>query len=516
MGYESIIRDQLAENLDLIERGLVLIKKEYPLPNAIGCKGYIDILATDNFNNYVIIEIKRSKESSRQTLQEILKYTGLIKLNFGAKDSELRSIIVSANWDELFVPFCELTEDRSISIKGFKALLNSDSIVSGLEQVTPIKLAPNRRRIGKAYPMYLYYKKQDRDQAISQFIKNSADVGIKDYLIISIYHEVETFNNVHYGLVYACNLLSKNHYFEVLMDSEYLQMEEGTFEDDDDYIRYLHECLIELICGEIPYDQWDNGSPERFEKALTAFEWQVENIARSGLFRDDPRLKDEMLIAEMRGLTGHNRLKYSHFGSSQQVDRIQEIKENCIVPFKFFPKQQALIHKIIDFFSAQAKPYRIVVNTFCPDSVFDGLFRYMREDELGYLPIYSIFIDMIDEPVLYHFQGMLRWNGKQCDMEKFRSFCTTEDAETIFNKSIDVIQGIYDNKICQLLELRWEIYGVVFSDDKVEKEGIIRFSKSGDMSWSGLNSDSILRWAQAHTGLKKYIEQLYRDNTSNM
>lgn len=515
MGYESIIRDQLAETLDLIEPGLVLLKKEYPLPNAIGCKGYIDILATDSFNNYVIIEIKRSKESSRQTLQEILKYTGLIKLNFGAMDSELRSIIVSANWDELFVPFCELTEDRSISIKGFKALLNPDNTVSDLELVQPIKLAPNRRKIGKSYALYLYRKKQDRDKAIDQFFENSASAGIRDYLIVSISHEKETFNDVHYGLVYANNQLTRDQYSELLRNVEYLQVEEGAFDDYEDYLRYLQECLIELICGKIHYDVYDDGSPEKFEKALTAFGWQVEVITRFGLFKDDPRLTDEMLITEMRGLTGHNRLKYSHFGSSQQPDRIREIKENCIIPFTFFPKQQALIQKIVDHFSAQAqaKPYRIVINTFCLDSVFDALFRYMREDELGYLPIYSVFIDMIDEPLLYHFQGMLRWTGKPVDIKAFESFCETEDMDTIFNRPIDVIRGLHDEKVIRLLQLKWQIYGTAFSDEKIETEGVIGFSKSGDMKWSRLNSESILRWAQANGKLKKFMEKLYQDNT---
>lgn len=516
MGYESIIRDQLAANLDMIEPGLTLIQKEYPLPNTIGSKGFVDILATDDFNNYVIIEIKRSKESSRQTLQEILKYIGLIKLNFGAKDSELRSIIISTNWDELYVPFCELTEDRSISVKGYKALLDDDHLVLSMEQVEPQRLAPNRRTIGKAYSLYLYHTKKDRDNAIKRFVQNSTKATIQDYLVVSISHEAETFNSAHYGLVYACNQLSKKRYFEVLKNSEYLDIDEGDFDDDDDYIRYLHECLIVLISDKIKWDAWDNGHAEKFDKALTAFGWQVESIKRSGLFLEDPRLTDDMLISEMRGLTGRNRHKYIHFGSSQQADRIAEIRENCIIPFRNFPKQTEAIHKLLDHFAAQNKQYRIVVNTFCPGSVFDGLFRFMRDNELGYLPIYSIFIDMVDEPLLYHFQGMLRWTGKPLNMEAVRSFCETEDAETIFNKPIDAIQGIYDEKMLRLLNLRWEIYGVIFAEAKIEKEGVIKFSKNGSMKWDKLNSESILRWAQANRELKEYVANLYQQYTRDM
>lgn len=516
MAYESIIRDQLATDLNLIEPGLTLIRKEYPLPNAIGCKGFIDILATDIFNNYVIIEIKRSKESSRQTLQEILKYIGLIKLNFGAKDSEIRSIIVSTNWEELYTPYCELTEDRSISIKGYKALLMDNNKISHLDQVEPIKLSGNRRRIGKAYSLLLYKIPENRNSAVDQLIKKSAKENIKDYVILSISHETKTFNDMHYGVVYACNQLSIDRYLDILQNLEYLEQSDGDFEDEKDYIRYLHECLIVLITDNIRSEAWDDGSPEKLDQAVTNYGWIVEGITRSGLFKNDPRLTDEMLLAELRGLTGHNRHKYTHFGSSLQAERIRELRENCILPFKYFPRPIKEIHKIFDFFTSRLKEFRIGLTTFCPASVFDGAYRYMQEDELGYLPIYSIFIDMIDEPLLYHFQGMLRWTGKKSNMEALYTFCETEDAETIFNKPIDIIQGIYDEKMLRLMELKWEVYGLMISDDKIEKEGIVTFSKTGNMSWGKLRSESVLRWSQAHADLKKYLQALYHHHTNNI
>ena len=42
---EERIRDYLAANLDLLEQGLVLVKKEFSLPNLEGAGGRIDILA---------------------------------------------------------------------------------------------------------------------------------------------------------------------------------------------------------------------------------------------------------------------------------------------------------------------------------------------------------------------------------------------------------------------------------------------------------------------------------------
>ena len=44
--YENSIRDKLAQRLEVLEPGLQLIDVEYPLPNQMGTKGFIDILAS--------------------------------------------------------------------------------------------------------------------------------------------------------------------------------------------------------------------------------------------------------------------------------------------------------------------------------------------------------------------------------------------------------------------------------------------------------------------------------------
>ena len=77
MTTEAALRDELASKLSLIEPGLTLIETEHPLPNTLGAKGFIDILARDRFGNRVIIELKRSNQTARQALHEVLKYVPL-------------------------------------------------------------------------------------------------------------------------------------------------------------------------------------------------------------------------------------------------------------------------------------------------------------------------------------------------------------------------------------------------------------------------------------------------------
>jgi hypothetical protein len=45
MPSESDIRDKLSQTLEVLEPGLVLVEVNHKLPNDVGAKGFIDILA---------------------------------------------------------------------------------------------------------------------------------------------------------------------------------------------------------------------------------------------------------------------------------------------------------------------------------------------------------------------------------------------------------------------------------------------------------------------------------------
>src|SRR5439155_21858295 len=107
---EDKIRDFLAEHLELLEAGLVLVEKEYRLPNPLGAGGKIDLVARDPFGHIVIIEIKRSDQAARQALNEVHKYTALFRTLQGLDETRVRVMVVSTEWHELLVPFSEYAE----------------------------------------------------------------------------------------------------------------------------------------------------------------------------------------------------------------------------------------------------------------------------------------------------------------------------------------------------------------------------------------------------------------------
>jgi len=92
---EGKIRDYLKDHLDLIEDNLTYIDNEYPIKSPYGAGGRIDILAKDRYGQFVIIEIKRSDQAARQTLNELHKYSALFRVNQGLDEKNLRLMVVS-------------------------------------------------------------------------------------------------------------------------------------------------------------------------------------------------------------------------------------------------------------------------------------------------------------------------------------------------------------------------------------------------------------------------------------
>jgi len=88
---EDPLREFIARNLETIEKGLKLIQTKYRTK-----AGEIDILCKDAKDRFVVIEVKRWKDSDK-VVGQILRYMGAIKEE---KSSEPRGIIVLNQEDQ--------------------------------------------------------------------------------------------------------------------------------------------------------------------------------------------------------------------------------------------------------------------------------------------------------------------------------------------------------------------------------------------------------------------------------
>ena len=86
ISMENDLRDFLAENIFLVEKGLTLVGKEYDTREA----GRIDLLCKDKNGYHVVIELKKGR-SGHEVVGQALKYIGWVQKNLSKK---VRGIII--------------------------------------------------------------------------------------------------------------------------------------------------------------------------------------------------------------------------------------------------------------------------------------------------------------------------------------------------------------------------------------------------------------------------------------
>ena len=104
--YEKDLQNFLSKNLYQIEPGLKLYEEEditgieFPVGNR-----YIDILALDNDNNYVVVELKVSRGYDR-VVGQLLRYMAWIRKNQADKGQVVRGIIIAREISEDLLLAC--------------------------------------------------------------------------------------------------------------------------------------------------------------------------------------------------------------------------------------------------------------------------------------------------------------------------------------------------------------------------------------------------------------------------
>jgi Endonuclease NucS len=156
---ETQIGDYLAANIEALEPGLCVIEREFKLPNPLGAKGFVDILAKDRFGHMVVIELKRSDQAARVALHELHKYVALLKSSHGIESHQLRCMVCSTEWHELRVPFSEYARTVAYSVEGRQIELGPDGIPVTFRPVT-LCAEPHGLRLCPRH-MILFYKPED-------------------------------------------------------------------------------------------------------------------------------------------------------------------------------------------------------------------------------------------------------------------------------------------------------------------------------------------------------------------
>jgi Endonuclease NucS len=294
---ESRLRDMLAENLDLLEPGLRLDDMEHRLENAVGAGGRMDILARDRHRRYVIVEVKRSDSTAREALDEIAKYTELLRREEGIPPHEIRAIIASTTWHELLVPVSNFARDWSHNVRGYRLLVDEDARLVGAEKVSFLtEVRP--QRLTPVHFVYYYRSPAERDAGWSQILRTVGMMGVRDVVGVDfdftgtngamLEHALYVgFGTVGVGTPAATEILGEAEpgadYFEERYPREYAAL------------RWMTANVFAVMS--------ESAEPSRFRGMIASSAWEVGQVRGTGAYAPGGLRSEADIILGLSGIS---------------------------------------------------------------------------------------------------------------------------------------------------------------------------------------------------------------------
>lgn len=471
---EDAIRDKLAEDLSFLSADYKLIKPEYYLNNVKGTKGYIDILASDAESNYVIIEIKRSNQSAREALHEILKYIEALKEIKNIKEDEVKVILVSTEWKELIVPFSSFYHRTKITLEGIDLSVDKKG-----KPLSKKAIIPNPENFGRVispvHGCYFYTSKKELEKGISSIKECYNQIGLFEHVIV-ILESVNKDYPYKYIAYSAYSRLSKIEYLEILKKDEEQftytmeEIEENNFEEKD--IIRLCEVNIDNI-EPFPYSESVEISyPAKFSKYSNGELFKVKEIKRSEVFSKNKLLSDETILSELRGeqgITSQIFDKTFHTmhkaGYSQANKEIQSCLEHNIIW-----RNHCKI--ILDYYEQKGKKenFKIESHIFTPNNILLTINSILSgEKPVSVTPIYYIIVKNDNESLVKYYSGQLKWN-KSCP--DFNSLINKYYSGDPFNMFLPMLWGGFEENDLRIMrDLGLEYITLLHTyDDKGEHD----------------------------------------------
>ncbi len=372
---EEKIRNKLIKRLDLIEAGLTLIKDEYHVKNPNGAGGFIDIFAKDSKGNLVIIELKRSDAAAREAITELSKYIALIRRIKNVKNSEVRLIVISTEWNELLVPFSEFYNATTYQLQGYLLQTDNNHEPLAIQRITPLPEIEGRNICRRHFIRY-YKTDNDFQKAEESIVAQANKLGINDFLIAKF---SLNFKDEFYGstrvLYWAQQLKTREFYLEKL--TQHISKEELeevlnwiSEMDEDDALDELADKLDDQI--HVKNEYCEIGHPEKLVQRLSDNLWTLKSIAKYGLFKDDDRLTDDLLLIDMKGYTGTSFVYYFASSTTENRSKIEEILkgvETCLFHNDIWRHK---VKDIISYASTKAD-CSVTVYIFNKDNILETL-----------------------------------------------------------------------------------------------------------------------------------------------
>ncbi|MDE0716951.1 MAG: endonuclease NucS [Rhodospirillaceae bacterium] len=436
---EASIRDLLINQLDCIEHGLKYLEKEKYIPSDIGTDSFIDIVARDLNDNWVIIELKRSKSTSRQAIHEVLKYVEAVKAHLGVRDDEIRVAVVSTIWDELLVPFSKLYTETTLDITGFKIDVSNPALLT-CQKVKPVEITSGRV-LSPWHELNMYTDKTSLLRGVNSYVHANNSKGIDNYVLVILeapagHHErvleatreglakvqrrytnevdynainsqLEKLEEYKFILYFVPQLLAREACIEALRRSdEDLEELKEILEDmdEDEALCTLHENLFAANPRTFN-EHYEIGYPAKFKSRLIDDEgWKIVEMKRYGSLARNQLLTDQTIISEICGETGSSGQTFKRIISMASKSQVSIARSEIAECLSDNPIWRSHILSHLDEIQNDFPSSNVEISIFNPSTgLFSLFFAVTMERGELYIPSYSLVVRNKDEIVLLFF-----------------------------------------------------------------------------------------------------------------
>jgi hypothetical protein len=366
---EGIVRDYLAADLSVLEHGLRFEGKEVHLPSKSGSAGRIDIVARDLNGMLVVIELKISRDSSREAAHEIMKYTRILAEANGLGPEDVRCIIASTDWRELSQSFFEVRNKWDYRLDGYQLKLHDSGQIASCRPVTlqqrgaPVYVCPE-------HLIFLFKQRADRDRHVPRLVAAMRKMGIEDSVLLSLDYDGEDDR-----VIYPhCAYLALGRMILSAPSSDADEMDEEPWA--------LEQNALAALLRAVPSSCVESAGPDTIMK-MTA--WRTIATHRSGRFEGELIWDDTALQRRVGGEGLVLTSRFEDSGSPKNAARWARLRESALAMVADNANwHSALLHCFR--MTEQVDPEGTVeIYIFDPQDLILSL-QSAQQDNMAYLP----------------------------------------------------------------------------------------------------------------------------------
>lgn len=510
---ESLIRDQLAVSLDVLDDQLQLIRKEFPLPNALGAGGFIDILARDEFGHNVVIEIKRSDQAARAALHELTKYVALLKSELGVPATQLRAILVSTDWHELRIPFSEYLRVCEIPVEGYEIQVDSLGTITSARKFIPLALE-EPAEISHHQFIYFFKMKAARDAVVDRISADRTAHENCDFVIL----------RGDYGgsrpIVYEHALYIAFSPCTALEHQDVQAPESGVYDgadrwhddDEDDNTEGQRDSeQLSRLLDLLPHtrDDAEIGMPEKL-KTMLSNGWQMEVVYRSGRFRKNALvMTDDEVLQEIQKTRGGAHYYLFATASPRYAPAWAKMREDCCHALNGNASWLAMIERVLVGVEDEETQATVSLKIYCPGNIVVSLVK-LYQGEVEYLPSFELIVSA--NKVARRYIGALSWGGRPVTASA-PTWVTQAygSLDQFMFKQHFHVQGEDDEAACELLGLK---YIMVLLDPAGDADSDLFFDAAGQpIRRHDVRLRSVLEFAVSNSEFGTQLIELIDSNS---